>query len=125
MLAISPARSPGASAGHALASTTMFPCSSRWPSHQPSSMFTYLYPAFFIPVETIASAWLTITCESTVFEKLFHDDQPIGGGGRAAGFCAFRCADPATRARAIAIPFDSVTNLNPRSLIASPGSTQG
>src|SRR5215469_12464710 len=38
-----------------------------------------------MPVETMAFAWAITICASTVFEKLFHDDQPIGGSG--TGIC--------------------------------------
>src|SRR6516225_8356110 len=38
-----------------------------------------------MPLATMAFAWAIVTCASTVFEKLFHDDQPIGGGG--TGIC--------------------------------------
>lgn len=38
-----------------------------------------------MPFAAIALAWLITTCESTVFEKLFHEDHPIGGGGTAIG----------------------------------------
>ena len=39
----------------------------------------------------MALACAMTTPESTVFEKLFHDDQPIGGGGTAIWFTAAAC----------------------------------
>ncbi len=79
MFAISPARSPGWRAGHALGLTTILPFASRCPNHQPSSMFTYSYPALCNPDESIARACSITMAASTVFEKLFQEDQPMGG----------------------------------------------
>src|SRR5450631_4036368 len=78
---MSPARSPGASAGQAFPSTMKLPSASRPPSHQPSSILMYLYPAFAIPFDAMALACSIVTFESTVFENAFHEDHPIGGGG--------------------------------------------
>ncbi len=36
-----------------------------------------------MPVETMARACCATISERMVFEKLFQDDQPIGGGGTA------------------------------------------
>src|SRR5271168_4186595 len=45
-----------------------------------------------MPFVAMALACAMTTPESTVFEKLFHDDQPIGGGGTAIWFKAVTCA---------------------------------
>src|SRR5579872_6913330 len=105
MLLMSPARSPGSSAGHALGSTTMFPCVSRSPSHQPSSIFTYAYPAFFRPDLTIASACAFATSELMVFENEFQDDHPIGGREifASAGTCCARAFNLPTEIPKIAM----------------------
>ena len=45
----------------------------------------------------MALAWSMTIWESTVFEKLFHEDQPMGGRGIGAGFaapCALRPPNP-------------------------------
>src|ERR1039458_377147 len=80
---MSPARSPAASAGHAFPSTMKLPSASRSPSHHPSSILMYRYPAFAIPFDAMALACSIVTFESTVFENAFHEDHPIGGGGTA------------------------------------------
>jgi hypothetical protein len=38
-----------------------------------------------MPLAAMAFAWAITICASTVFEKLFHDDQPNGGSG--TGIC--------------------------------------
>jgi hypothetical protein len=48
----------------------------------------YSYPAPLRPDATIACACRTTIAESTVFEKLFQDDQPNGGRGIGAGVWA-------------------------------------
>src|SRR6185369_10271933 len=68
--------------GHSAASTVMLPAGSRVPCHQPSSMFTYWYPAAFRPLETIASACPLITLKLILAAKLFHEAQPMGGPDR-------------------------------------------
>jgi len=42
-------------------------------------MFTYSYPALCNPDESIARACSITMAASTVFEKLFQEDQPMGG----------------------------------------------
>src|SRR2546421_12200150 len=95
MLAMSPGFSPAASAGQAFPSTTMLPSASRCPRHQPSSMLIYWYPAAFMPFAAIALACAIAICASMMLEKLFHDDQPMGGGGTGMGR-----AEPGPAARA-------------------------
>jgi hypothetical protein len=56
----------------------------------------------------------------TVFEKLFQEDQPIGGNGTGICFCAFTFDAPHINAAAIITSVTNTVNLHPGSLIASP-----
>ena len=60
----------------------IFPSASRVPSH-PSSMLMYWYPAAFIPLVTIASAWARIMESSILGPNLFQLFHPIGGVGES------------------------------------------
>src|SRR5579863_3602353 len=56
-----------------------------------------------MPFDAMALASAITISALTVFEKLFHDDQPIGGGGIGMGRAACVCAadTPADRTAAI------------------------
>src|SRR6187549_850181 len=70
----------------------MKPFASRSPCQQ-SSMFTYMYPASFMPLVTMASAVSRIICSLTLHANLFQLFQPICGVlARPSNFCA--CATP-------------------------------
>src|ERR1700730_8512344 len=64
--------------GNLRGSATMFPAESRLTCQQ-SSMLIYRYPAFLMPLATIASAISLINCSLTLQPNLFQLFQPIGG----------------------------------------------
>src|ERR1700751_148632 len=78
--------------GKCCGSTTMLPLASRLTCQQ-SSMFTYTYPASFMPDFTTASAMPLIMSSLTLHANLFHEFQPMGGvGARFADGNNFSCA---------------------------------
>src|ERR1700751_5348574 len=84
--------------GKCCGSTTMLPLASRLTCQQ-SSMFTYTYPASFMPDFTTASAMPLIRSSLTLQANLFHEFQPMGGvSARFAEGEVFSCAlIPVTR----------------------------
>src|SRR6201987_3298587 len=78
--------------GKCCGSTTMLPLASRLTCQQ-SSMFTYTYPASFMPDFTTASAMPLIRSSLTLQANLFHEFQPMGGvSARFAEGDLFSCA---------------------------------
>src|SRR5690349_10818470 len=65
--------------GNFAGSATRFPLPSRVFLDQQSSMFTYLYPAAAIPLDTIASAVWRISVSLTLQPKEFQSFQPNCG----------------------------------------------
>src|SRR5215471_8958420 len=73
----------------------MFAFASRLTCQQ-SSMFTYSYPASFMPDFTTASAMLLIMSSLTLQPNLFQEFQPMGGvTARFADGDVISCADDA------------------------------
>src|SRR6266536_2255581 len=64
--------------GKRCGSTTMLAFASRLTCQQ-SSMFTYTYPASFMPDFTTASAMPLIRSSLTLQANLFHEFHPMGG----------------------------------------------
>src|SRR5436305_6781793 len=64
--------------GNRCGSTTMLALASRLTCQQ-SSMFTYVYPASFMPDFTTASAIPLIKSSLTLQANLFHEFHPMGG----------------------------------------------
>src|SRR6266536_673180 len=78
--------------GKRCGSTTMLAFASRLTCQQ-SSMFTYTYPASFMPDFTTASAMPLIKSSLTLQANLFHEFQPMGGvSARFADTEDFSCA---------------------------------
>src|SRR5579864_7130217 len=79
--------------GKRCGSATMLPLESRLTCQQ-SSIFTYTYPASFIPDFTTASAMPLIRSSLTLQANLFHEFHPMGGvNARFAEGTLFSCAD--------------------------------